>query len=54
MIVPNDGGDCFAKTARNDTGLDGYEKNLPFCVGGFEFWKRLVSRPSEVGRYLGQ
>ena len=23
-VVPNDDGDCFAKTARNDTGLNGY------------------------------
>ena len=24
-IAPNDDGDCFAKTARNDTGLNGYQ-----------------------------
>ncbi len=34
-IVPNDDGDCFAKTARNDTGLNGYDPKFPvgkeFC-----------------------
>jgi len=27
-IAPNDGGDCFAKTARNDTGLNGYARSM--------------------------
>ena len=25
-IAPHDDGDCFAKTARNDTGLNGYDR----------------------------
>ena len=36
-IVPNDDGDCFAKTARNDTGLNGYELNT-FLITAVKVW----------------
>ena len=36
MIAPNDGGDCFAKTARNDTGLNGYAWSTLRKALGFE------------------
>jgi hypothetical protein len=37
-IAPNDDGDCFAKTARNDTELNGYSFGLDLAIQAEQNW----------------